>query len=533
LTWLTTPQRCPGLFYGTAAQDGFLIRIRTPGGLINHQQGKAIASLAEQWGNAAIQITNRANLQIRSVQTAPTPEVFQVLQDLGLAAQNPSLDHLRNLMTSPTAGIDAAELLDTRPLVQALDTSIQSHAEWAGLPAKFSIGIDGGGTVGIGIRSDIPWEHRYNEIQLSALSDATAQISPKKICFQLALGAEKQLWDTQVLIQPEDCVFVVAALTRVYLDYVNQNPVNQTRSQKPRMKHLLQDWGMERYLQLVNQHLQTPIKPAIHRPTPLPTLRYGHLGIHSQQQPGLSYIGISLRLGSLTVPQWTGLIELSETFGSRHLRLTPWQTVLLPDIPDRRLPETLSALVSLGLWNTRPGAGAIATDAHHQPQIVDCGGQPGCAVAATQTQRHGLALSDTLPPDLVLSSPVNIHLSGCPKSCAQPSPADITLLGTVLPTNNQINKKCGSAEGYHVYLGIKHLPREPSDPSSRQYHLCDVLAPALPFLIEQLLTLYQQRRKTPQESFSEFTSRCPIPELQQWIASAMCFSSIESFESGT
>lgn len=116
MTWPIKPNVCPGLFYGTSAQDGFLIRIRTPGGLLNHQQGRAIATLAEQWGSETIQVTNRANLQIRSVRHSPTPEVFQTLQTLGLAAQNPSIDHLRNVMTSPVmeySGVDSARSMCT------------------------------------------------------------------------------------------------------------------------------------------------------------------------------------------------------------------------------------------------------------------------------------------------------------------------------------------------------------------------------------------------------------------------------------
>jgi ferredoxin-nitrite reductase len=120
-----------------------------------------------------------------------------------LAAQNPSLDHLRNLMTSPTAGIDSQELIDTRPFVPALDNLIQSYPELAGLPAKFSIGIDGGGVVGIGTRPEMSWEHRYNEIQLAAVlmepqGNRSTDLATD-VYFRLALGGDK-LWDTQVLI---------------------------------------------------------------------------------------------------------------------------------------------------------------------------------------------------------------------------------------------------------------------------------------------------------------------------------------------
>lgn len=494
MSWLAEPSVCPGLFYGTSARDGFLIRIRTPGGLLNPQQGRQIASFLEQWGGETIQVTNRANLQIRSVHTAPTLKSFQSLQELGLAAHNSSVDHLRNLMSSPTAGFDPQELMDTRALVQAFDAYIQSHPELSGLPAKFSIGIDGGGAVGIGTRSAIPWEHRYNEIQLSAVlvdRQVDRAVLPSGVYFRLALGADKRLCDTNVLIEPEDCVSVVAALATVYLDYVNQFPQAQ---KKPRMKHLLQDWGMEKYLLQVDRQLPRSLPQVTDCPMLPPTRRYGHLGIHPQRQAGLSYIGVALRLGQLTAAQLLGLVQLSESFGSSHLRLTPWQTVLLPDIPNQRVPDLLQNLSSLGLSES---------DNRVDSAIVACAGKPGCAASATQTQAHALALADYLKGRLTGLVPVNIHLTGCAKSCAQPSPAEITLLGTTIEQQGE------TVEGYYVYVG--------DDKQSFKYPLCEVTCADVPSLIEQLLHLYQHYRETPNESFGEFTNRYAIPDLKSLI----------------
>jgi ferredoxin-nitrite reductase len=526
VAWLIEPDGCPGLFYGTPAQDGFLIRIRTPGGVLSYQQGQAIATLAEQWGSNAIQVTNRANLQIRSVHTSPTAEVFQTLQTLGLAAQNPGIDHLRNVMTSPTAGIDSQELIDTRPLVQTLDAYIQSHPELVGLPAKFSIGIDGGGAVGIGARSEIPWEHRYNEIQLSAISGSgewgmgneksnTVLHSPlptphsftKNIYLRLALGAGKQLWDTQVLIQPDECVPVVAALAKVYLDYVSQAPRSQ---KKPRMKHLLQDWGVERYLQQVNQQLTDPLRQVTDGLLLPPTQRYAHLGVHPQRQVGFSYIGIHLRLGQLTAAQLHGLAELSKTFGSHSLRLTPWQTVLLPDISDEQVPDVLHHLSSLGL---------VVSENRVEAAITACTGKPGCAAAETQTQAHAIALANHFNQRLALECPVNIHITGCPKSCAQPSPAEITLLGTRISTHCDANEQGGAIEGYHVYVGANLHSPDALGQEAVQRHLGDVIAPDLPSTIEQLLILYKQYRETPNESFGEFTNRFSMSNLRRLMTS--------------
>ena len=520
MTWLMEPNRCPGLFYGTPAQDGFLMRIRIPGGFLNCQQGQAIATLAEQWGSAAIQVTNRANLQIRAVHNPPAAEVFQTLQTLGLAAQNPKIDHLRNVMASPTAGIDPQELIDTRPWIQALDAYIQTHPELADLPAKFSIGIDGGGAVGIGTRyscgnaspTEIPWEHRYNEIQLSAVAGGGQLGNGKEaVFFRLHLGGDKQLRDPKVLIQPDQCMPVISALTRVYLDYVHQNSHQQNSHQqnshqqkKPRMKHLLQDWGMERYLRQVNQYLASPLRLGATCPTPRPTQRYAHLGVHPQRQLGLSYVGIHLSLGQLTGAQLRKLVQLSATVGSGELRLTPWQTVVLPNIPDRQVAEVLQHLES---WGLSISANRVAA------AIVACGGKPGCAASATQTQTDAIALTQVLNQHLVLESPVNIHLTGCPKSCAQPSPAEITLLGAMIEQSGEV------VEGYQIYVSTAQCSGDVKE-AVMQHHLGGVIASELPSKIAKLLVLYQQHRATLDESFGAFAARFLIPTMQPSIASS-------------
>jgi ferredoxin-nitrite reductase len=501
--WLTEANVCPGLFYGTPAQDGFLMRLRIPGGWLYPQQARKIAALAEQWGSETIQVTNRANLQIRSVHTIPSLEVFQALQDLGVAAQNPNVDHLRNLMASPTAGIDPQELLDTRPWVQALDAYIQSHPELVDLSAKFSIGIDGGGTVGIGTRSAIAWEHRYNEIQLSAVlvepldrgivkpvvprsscQVSTPDLQPQTPYFRLALGGDKRLWETQQLIAPEDCIPVIAALTQVYLDYVK---AADPSTKKPRMKHLLQDWGLVSYLNQVNARLQQPLMRVMDSRESNATLPYGHLGVHPQRQANLSYVGVGLRLGQLTIAQLRELAQLIETMNQGYLCLTPWQTLLLPNIANDRISEYLQHLSSLGL-----SVSANQVDA----AIVACAGKPGCAAAMTQTQPHALALADTLRQQVTLDRPINIHVTGCPKSCAQPSPAEITLLGTTIEHQGEI------VEAYHIYLGT---PLKSSPPQFSSIPFANV-----PTLIEKLLRQHQKDCIHPEESVNTVITSAPI-----------------------
>jgi ferredoxin-nitrite reductase len=406
---LVTANPCPGLFYETPAQDGILMRIRVPGGILNTEQASAIVSIVDRWNTSTIQVTNRANLQFRAVSS--TPEILEILQNVGLAAQNPEVDHLRNVMASPTAGIDPTELVDTRSIVQAIDTYIQTTPELAGLPPKFSVGIDGGGQVSIGTRSAQAWQHRYNEIQLSAISSNQ---------FQLAFTADKQVYETGVLIDASACVSTIATLAQVYLSYVQQSQ----SLKKPRMRDLLNDWGVEGVLDRAGLQTQSI--------TPLKKHTAEYLGIHPQKQSGRSYIGIALVLGQMTIAQFQALIELTKTYGSGELRLTPWQAVILPNIAEPSI--LLEKLSSLG-FSVNP----------IQSAIVACAGKPGCASAETHTQAHALALTQSL------KHPINIHITGCSKGCAQPSPADITLLGT----------RVEQSEAYYLFAGDQAITDYP------------------------------------------------------------------------
>ncbi|MBD2079951.1 precorrin-3B synthase [Leptolyngbya sp. FACHB-17] len=437
MSWLAASNPCPGLFYGTAAQDGTLIRIRVPGGCISRDQAVAIVEIADRWQTSRVQVTNRANLQFRALRSIPSPKVFSTLQSVGLASQNPHLDHLRNIMASPTAGIDPAELIDVRSLVQAIDTDLQNTPELIGLPPKFSIGIDGGGAIGIGARSESVWQHRYNEIQLSAVTCDR---------FKLTLGSNRRFYETGVLIKKSDCVAAIAALTQTYLAYVQQSQSQK----KPRLRDLLKDWGIESYLERVPFQFERDSDASI-SPARTRTELTQYLGIQPQRQPGRAYIGIALRLGWMTIAQLRGLIQLAETYGSGELRLTPWQSILLPDVAIDQTATVLDAIAALEL----------STDLIDST-VVACAGKPGCAASETHTQAHALTLIDQL------KHPVNIHVTGCPKRCAQPSPAEFTLLGTTVQ----------GSEAYALFAGDRPLSDRP------------ILASELSTIVELINTLH-------------------------------------------
>ncbi|MBW4666002.1 MAG: precorrin-3B synthase [Cyanomargarita calcarea GSE-NOS-MK-12-04C] len=462
---LSLPQSptCPGLFSPSSAADGMLIRIRTPGGIINSRQCYAIANLADDFAAGYVHITNRANLQVREIHKNLSIEVLNILQELGLGSRNLEVDPIRNIMSSPTAGIDSFELIDTRPFVRALDNYFQEHPELAALSPKFSVCFDGGGAVSVG--------DRLNDIRLLAVVDGGNTYLRLYLCAK----------DTGVLVKKEEAIALVAALADVYLSYTKQS--DRPNYRRPRLKHLLEDWGIESYLKLVTG---LTMQGAGSRGLGAGSGGLG-MGIHPQRQPNLFYIGITLPLGRLESWQLRGLADLARNYGSETLRLTPWQNLLISDIPNRSIADIQDEISKLGL----DCSGTSLYSA-----LVACSGSIGCISSNTDTQTDALKLVAELNQKLSLKQPINIHFSGCEKSCAQHGGSDIALVGTKIQQGDR------TVEGYDIYVGV-------GDSSFGRELYRGVTIVEVPRILERIIKLYQRQQLTG-ESFGEFANRCHI-----------------------
>ncbi|MBW4693372.1 MAG: precorrin-3B synthase [Lyngbya sp. HA4199-MV5] len=474
--------KCPSLFAPSIAQDGLLYRLRIPGGLLNVAQCEAIADLADQAGCGAVEVTNRANVQIRGLQTSMATDVLERLQELGLASPIAGVDALRNIMASPTAGIDRQQFIDTRPLVAAWNHYLTTRPDFAVLSPKFSVCFDGSEAVSV--------RDRPNDISLVAEAIADA------IYFRvhLSLGDRgASPCDVGVLIRPAESLPLLIAMTEVYGDYTRQKPGNDDQ-RKPRLRDLLQDWNLERYLKTVADRLPVSLTRTASIDHHSGSGFYNHLGIHAQRQNGLSYLGCTLSLGRLETKQLRGLARLALQFGSGTLRLTPWQTVLVPDVPTTKIDAIEHEIEQLGL---------SVSATHPHSAIVACSGTTGCKSSATNTQADALALANYLAEHITLDRPINIHFTGCEKSCAQHHASDIALLGAT---------KDGE-EIYHIHVG------DNGSKFGRVFKKNCALS-HVPVLVEQLIQLYQRHRSHSQETFQAFVNRHTIAELKQLLDSS-------------
>jgi ferredoxin-nitrite reductase len=474
-----------GLFYVAPAQDAFMCRLRIPNGILTGHQAEGLADLAERWGDGYADITTRANLQIREIRPRGIIEMLEGLAELGLTSRGAGADNIRNLTGSPTAGIDPQELIDTRPLVRALHYAILNHRELYGLPRKFNIAFDGGGAVSVLEDS--------NDIGFAAVKVPAGAAVPEGVYFRMLLGGITGhgdfARDTGVLLTPDECLGAAVAVVRVFIA-----EGDRTDRKRARLKYVLDAWGIEKFMAAVEKERGTPFMrlPLAACLPRAPVAKHGHIGIHPQRQGGLCYLGIAVPVGRLSAAQLRGLGALAERFPGASLRLTVWQNLILSDVPVSRLAEAESALAALGLGTQ---ASAI------RGALVACTGNTGCKFAATDTKGQALILAEHLDRRVSLDGPVNIHLTGCPNSCAQHKISDIGLLGVKVGDD--------MIEGYAILVG---------GGAGAEQRIGREIFPAVPMAempqrVEALLRGYLARRR-PEESFRDFAARHSVDDLK-------------------
>ena len=475
-----------GLFYVAPAQDSFMLRMRVPGGVLTARQMHGLAEIASEWGSGRADLTTRANLQIRELQPKDIVRVLNKVQSLGMSSRGSGADNIRNITASPIAGLDPTELYDVAPLADALHNYILNSRDMYGLPRKFNVAFDNGGAISVVADT--------NDIGFVATRVGEGRSIPAGLYFRALLcgitGHKQFATDCGLLLRPEQTVAVAAAMIRVF----SENG-DRTDRKKARLKYLIDRWGVEKFLEETEKRLAFPIIrfPEADCEPRNKIDRTGHIGVHLQRQPGLNYIGISVPVGRLSAEQMHGLADIADSLGSGELRLTVWQNLLIPNIPTGRLEQAMAAIRAVGL-NYNAGTMLSGT--------VACTGNRGCRYAASDTKTHAVELANLLDSKFKIEQPVNLHVTGCPHSCAQHYIGDIGLLGA----------KVAGEEGYQVFLG---------GGSDRDRGLARELIPPvaysqLPPIMERLFGAYIERRNAPHETFLDFSRRHSIVELKSF-----------------
>jgi ferredoxin-nitrite reductase len=462
-----------------------MCRLRMPNGILNAHQFAGLADLAARYGGGYAHVTTRANIQIREIEAKNAVPLIEAIQDLGLCSRGSGADNIRNVTGSPTAGIDAQELLDTRPYAREWHFHILNDRSLYGLPRKFNVGFDGGGT--------IPVLEDTNDIGFQAVAAKDGSVW-FRLCLGGLTGHRAFAGDTGVIVKPADATKVADAVVRAFID-----TGDRTDRTKARLKYVLERIGVEKFLELVETKLGRKLDRAVPDsllPRP-PIDRAAHIGIHPQKQGGLHWIGVAVPVGKLTVAQMKGLAEVARTCGDGDIRLTVWQNLLISGVPLDKVDAAKRQIEALGL--------AVEANAIRRG-LVACTGNTGCKFAAADTKGTAENIAQWCETRVALDTPVNIHLTGCHHSCAQHFISEIGLIACKV----QETEESDPVEGYHVLIGGGFG----SDAALGREIYRDVKAADAPQTIEKMLRAYLAHRTSRDESFLAFARRHEIDALK-------------------
>lgn len=361
---------CPGIIRPMASGDGLIVRVRPRGGAFSLEMSAALADLAERLGNGHIDLTRRANLQIRGLTEDRLPELQMALAGLGLLDPDSETEAVRNVMVAPLAGLDPAQPFDVRPIARAIDDALTSDKPLHALPGKFGLLVDGGGAISIA--------SERADICLAAVGDALA--------FGLDTAKGTQWLGT---LPPAEAAGAAIAAAHAYLAVATRG----------RMRSLSE---------AAFAHVQAAV-----RLSPMVGLRASggrRLGLLG------GAVGIAAPFGRLEAGQLRQLVKLAADAGAADLRLSPW----------RALYFGVRAEVGVFVLEEARDAGLIVEENDPVLQVEACPGAPDCKSSSVDARGDARRLATIAA---VRGWQGSIHVSGCAKGCARSLPSDLVLAG--------------------------------------------------------------------------------------------------------
>lgn len=323
---------CPGAYRPMEAGDGLVVRVRPPLGELTPDQARGLAALAQQRGNGQIDLTNRANLQLRGVDPAEHAALVRGLSQLGLLDADPTVEGRRNLILNPLRGFERAALY-TR-IGSSLAAGL-SAPDFAALPSKFGFVVD--------IGPQRPLADVSGDVRIEGTSNGRLIVRADG----WALG--------RVVNDADSAVEAALALARWFIASGGVGPDGRGRM----AAHVTA--GPMLPIDLRGDGVPNPAS----RPPLVGPVSGGRL--------------IAAALGQLDA---TALMALADT-GATAIRITPWRMVLLVGAGKDTRP-----LVHHPALLSNPADPLL--------RIHACTGAPGCPQATVATRSIARALAPTL-----------------------------------------------------------------------------------------------------------------------------------------
>ncbi|MBS1694086.1 MAG: nitrite/sulfite reductase [Actinobacteria bacterium] len=404
----------------------FMLRVRCDGGALTTAALRTLGSISSDFARDTADISDRQNIQYHWIEVENMPEIWKRLDAVGLQTTEACGDCPRIVLGSPLAGESLDEVIDGTPAIHEIVKRYIGKKEYSNLPRKFKTAISGLQDV-VHEVNDVAFigvEHPEHGPGFDLWVGGGLSTNPM-------LGQRVGAW-----VPLDEVPDVWEAVVSVFRDY----GYRRLRA-KARLKFLVKDWGIPKFREVLEtQYLKRPL---IDGPAPEPVVRpIDHVGVQRLKN-GLNAVGVAPIAGRVSGTILTKVADLAEAAGSDRIRFTPYQKLIILDVPDEKLDELRAGLDALGL---------PAQPSHWRRNLMACTGIEFCKLSFAETRKR----SQTLVPELEkrledinaqLDVPVTVNINGCPNSCARIQIADIGFKGQMVDEGD------GPVEGFQVHLG--------------------------------------------------------------------------------
>ncbi|MFI7385140.1 cobalamin biosynthesis protein CobG [Streptomyces sp. NPDC049813] len=410
---------CPGALRLHAADDGFLARVRIPGGVLDAAGARALSDAARRLGDGSLHLTSRGNVQLRGVRDGCGGELAELLGAAGLLP-SPAHERVRNVVASPMSGLDGLGSVDVRAWLTGLDAAVLASSVTPALSGRFLFGLDDGRGDVAGLGPDVLLRGCPDGSAVLVVGGAEFGVRYEDAARAAVLAAEvfveaardvpaRRVWRVRELglPAPELTTRLHAALTEGGIETSPARGAGNCATSHD---------GVARADQHAtgNGAKATGLRPGPRSSiaggaefdgpsarTPLPPEGAEFDGPSAEAGAagqGAGALTVTPRFGAVTAAQWQALTDLAAQLPPGELRLTPWKDIVIPGATTAQAAEL-----------TRTG---LETDpASPWTRVGACIGRPGCAKAHADVRADATAQHPHLPT----------YWSGCERRCGHPA----------------------------------------------------------------------------------------------------------------
>ena len=498
-----------------------MLRVAVPYGLLSSTQLRKLAEIARNYDKGYAHISTRTNVQFNWPQLEDVPDILAELATVQMHAIQTSGNCIRNTTTDQFAGVAKDELVDPRPWCEIIRQWSTFHPEFAFLPRKFKIAVNGavsdraaievhdigleavqneagelgfrvsvgGGLgrtpiVGSFINEFLPWQHllTYLDAILRVYNRYGRRDNKFKARIKILVKA----------LTPE----VFAERVEAEWEYLKDGPNTLTEAEVERISKFFVD---PTYKVLEDQTEALAQLDAEHPGF----ARWRQRNVVAHKKPGYAAVTLSLKStgvapGDVTDKQMDMIAHLADRYSFGEVRNSHEQNMILADVEQSRLFELWHELRELGVATPNIG---LLTD------IICCPGGDFCSLANAKSIPIAEAIQRRFEDlDYLFDiGDLDLNISGCMNACGHHHVGHIGILG--------VDKK--GAEFYQVSLGGS---------SGRDASLGQILGPsfaqdAMPDVIEKIIDVYVEQR-TEDEQFLDTFRRIGIDPFKERVYAA-------------